>query len=106
MSDIQSQFATLSPEQRRLLELLAHKQATAAASAAAEEAPPTDRRSIPLRTGTGPAPLSFGQQRLWMLDQFQPGSTIRVAPDPAQLHVFDAESGQRVDAGIARSAQA
>ena len=38
--------------------------------------------------------------------QFQPGSTIRVAPDPAQLHVFDAESGQRVDAGIARSAQA
>jgi len=38
--------------------------------------------------------------------QFQPGSTIRLAPDPTQLHVFDADSGRRVDAGIARSAQA
>jgi multiple sugar transport system ATP-binding protein len=36
---------------------------------------------------------------------FQPGSTIRLAADPAQLHVFDAASGLRVDAGIARSAQ-
>ncbi|HEY0605464.1 MAG TPA: condensation domain-containing protein [Herpetosiphonaceae bacterium] len=85
MSDIQSQFATLSPEQRRLLELLAHKQATQAASAAAEETQPTDSRSIPLRTGTGPAPLSFGQQRLWMLDQFQPGSIFYNMPQVLRL---------------------
>jgi multiple sugar transport system ATP-binding protein len=38
--------------------------------------------------------------------QFQPGSTIHLNPDPAQLHVFDAASGQRLDAGIAHSAQA
>ena len=37
---------------------------------------------------------------------FQPGSTIRLSPDPAQLHVFDASSGQRLDAAIARSAPA
>jgi multiple sugar transport system ATP-binding protein len=37
--------------------------------------------------------------------QFQPGSTIRLAPDPAQLHVFDASSGQRLDAAIAHSAR-
>jgi len=37
---------------------------------------------------------------------FQPGSTIRLSPDPAQLHVFDATSGRRLDAAIARSAPA
>ena len=37
--------------------------------------------------------------------QFQPGSTIRLSPDPAQLHVFDATSGQRLDAAIAHSAR-
>jgi multiple sugar transport system ATP-binding protein len=38
--------------------------------------------------------------------QLQPGSTIRLSPDPAQLHVFDATSEQRLDATIARSALA
>ncbi|HEX6292497.1 MAG TPA: penicillin acylase family protein [Herpetosiphonaceae bacterium] len=72
MSDMQAQRATLSPEQRTLPELLAHRQAAQAASAAAAEPPPVDRRTIPLRTTAGPAPLSFDQQRLWLLDQFQP----------------------------------
>lgn len=81
MNDMQSQFATLSPEQRRLLELLAHKQATQAT----EETSPTDSRSIPLRSGSGLAPLSFGQQRLWLLDQFQPGSIFYNMPQVMQL---------------------
>ena len=81
MSDIQSQLAKLSPEQRRLLELLAHKQATQAASAATvAETPPDQRGTIPLRTTSGPAPLSFGQERLWLLDQFQPGSAFYNMP--------------------------
>jgi multiple sugar transport system ATP-binding protein len=38
--------------------------------------------------------------------QFQLGSTIRLSPDPSHLHVFDASTGLRMDAGIARSARA
>ncbi|MEP1198933.1 ABC transporter ATP-binding protein [Tateyamaria sp.] len=30
---------------------------------------------------------------------FEPGQTIRLKPDPDHIHIFDAESGQRVDAG-------
>lgn len=77
MNDLQAQLATLSPQQRKLLELLAQKQAAKAASAAAEEtAPPPGDNAIPRRNTTGPAPLSYGQRRLWLLDQFQPGSAF------------------------------
>ncbi len=79
MNDIQAQLATLSPEQRKLLELLAQKQAAKAASAAAAEEtapPPADDNAIPRRPMAGPAPLSYGQRRLWLLDQFQPGSAF------------------------------
>lgn len=86
MSDIQSQLSTLSPEQRKLLEMLLQKQAAQAASAAAErETPPDESRSIPRRTTTGPAPVSFGQKRLWLLDQFQPGSAFYNMPLVMQL---------------------
>lgn len=86
MSDIQSQLSTLSPEQRKLLEMLLQKQAAQAASAAAEcETPPDESRGIPRRATTGPAPVSFGQKRLWLLDQFQPGSAFYNMPLVMQL---------------------
>jgi acyl carrier protein len=83
MSDIQTQLDTLSPDQRKLLELLLKKRAAQEASSHVvdtTEAPPPDERSIPRRTGSDPAPLSFGQQRLWLLDQFQPGSAFYNMP--------------------------
>ena len=51
----------LSPAKRALLEraLRERREATAAATA------------IPRRTGEGPAPLSFAQQRMWFLQQWQ-----------------------------------
>ncbi|GAB1510974.1 amino acid adenylation domain-containing protein [Actinophytocola sp. KF-1] len=42
------------------------------------KAPAADR--IPRRAGTGPAPMSFAQQRMWYLDQQAPGSTRYLLP--------------------------
>jgi hypothetical protein len=54
----------LSPAKRALLErTLRHRQETARAATA-----------IPRRQGSGPAPLSFSQQRMWFLQQWEPAS--------------------------------
>jgi hypothetical protein len=60
MTDVES----LSPAKRALLEraLRQRRQAAAAGS------------KIPRRQGRGPAPLSFSQQRMWFLQQWEPDS--------------------------------
>ena len=72
--------ASLSPAKRALLELRL-KQSRAEEPAAANGLPPIVRRG-PLRS----APLSFAQQRLWFLDQLQPGRPLYNVPCRAWLH--------------------
>ncbi|MCE9667443.1 amino acid adenylation domain-containing protein [Myxococcus stipitatus] len=63
MSDISKQLSKLSPKQRELFEALLRQRQKQQESAA----PPTLRR----RSGTGPSPVSFAQQRLWLLNQIE-----------------------------------
>jgi amino acid adenylation domain-containing protein len=58
---IPTNLAALSPEKRALLEALLKKKGAAAPE------------GIPRRAQAGPAPLTFQQERLWYLDQLDPG---------------------------------
>jgi amino acid adenylation domain-containing protein len=54
---------SLSPEKRELLELMRRRQ---------QPAPRPERPAPPRRLGLQTAPLSFAQQRLWIISQLQP----------------------------------
>jgi amino acid adenylation domain-containing protein/non-ribosomal peptide synthase protein (TIGR01720 family) len=68
MKELSDRIAALSPEQRAMFELLRSKQPKKAAAG-----PPPG--PIPRRADTGPAPLSFDQERIWFLHQLDPGET-------------------------------
>ncbi|HLL45511.1 MAG TPA: condensation domain-containing protein, partial [Longimicrobiaceae bacterium] len=59
-------LAQLAPEKRRMLlrSLLQKRKAS------------DGRERIPRRSGEGPLPLSFAQQRLWVVDRLEPGSPM------------------------------
>ncbi|HVS00084.1 MAG TPA: condensation domain-containing protein, partial [Thermoanaerobaculia bacterium] len=76
MSELSARLAGLSPEKRELLEALLRKKKAEAASAAV----------IPPRGAvSGPFPLSFSQERLWLLDQLEPGSPAYNIPIALRL---------------------
>ncbi|WP_164021375.1 non-ribosomal peptide synthetase [Pyxidicoccus trucidator] len=53
-------------------------------------------QSIPRASRTGPLPLSFAQQRLWFLDQLEPGGTVYNVPGVMRLEgALDAVALQR-----------
>jgi amino acid adenylation domain-containing protein len=67
MSNRIDQIKSLSPKKRELFQLLMEKRKKSDAAVAAP---------ITRSPRSGPLPLSFAQQRLWFLDQWQPGSSV------------------------------
>jgi non-ribosomal peptide synthetase component F len=86
MTDLQDRLAGLSPEKRRLLELRMQMQRAQAAGPVLAPRP----------RGGAPLPLSFSQQRLWVLDRLDPGSTAFNLMRPLRLRgVLDVAALER-----------
>ncbi|HYG65160.1 MAG TPA: amino acid adenylation domain-containing protein [Thermoanaerobaculia bacterium] len=77
---LEERLASLPPEKRRLLELRLRKEGIGAARPAG---PPAIPRRDPAESG--PFPLTFGQQRLWFIEQLNPGTAVYNIPFAGRL---------------------
>ena len=69
MSGLATRLDQLTPEKRALFDKLMRERRTAQAADA-----------IPRRTGDGELPLGFAQERLWFLEQMEPGNPVYNVP--------------------------
>jgi len=74
MSENLKALGELSPDQQALLLLMLQKKAQARAE-----------QQIPRVTRGGQYPLSFAQERLWFIDQFDPNTTAYNIPGGVRL---------------------
>ena len=86
MTDLARRLAGLPPEQRAALEARLRERTAA-------------RPGIPCRADGGPAPLSFGQERLWFLHQLDPGDAAYNIPLVRRLR--GPLDGERLAAALA-----
>ena len=79
--ELEKRLASLPPEKRKLLELRLRKEGLSA------ERRPSGPPPVPRRDpdDPGPYPLSFGQQRLWFIEQLNPGSAAYNIPFAGRL---------------------
>ncbi len=77
MSDTHRRLQELAPEQQLLVQLLLERR---------RKEREAERAVIPRRANAGPSSeLSFGQQRLWFLDRWDPGSAAYNLPQVVRL---------------------
>jgi amino acid adenylation domain-containing protein len=82
MSEIDPKYAeNLSPRQRKLLELMLKGKG----GPAQPERLAGERGAIPRRSPADPPVLSFAQQRLWFIQQLQPGTAAYNIPSGVRL---------------------
>jgi alpha-ketoglutarate-dependent taurine dioxygenase len=79
VSDLREEIERLSPTRRKLLEaMLGRGQSPAGREAGGD-------RIAPRPAGLNRAPLSFAQQRLWLIDQLEPGNVAYNIPVAVRL---------------------
>ncbi|HEU4454452.1 MAG TPA: amino acid adenylation domain-containing protein, partial [Longimicrobium sp.] len=91
-TEVHRRLAALSPEWRRLVELRLKMARSRSAG------------PVPRPRPDGTAPLSFAQQRLWLVERMQPGGSAYNVPHPLHLRgpLHTAALGRALDALVAR----